>query len=85
MTLFVGSYRGIKKGRVKMIFESKVPGHVGPCKKVWLNPNQYLHRIDGGVTGFFRNVKEGFFKFRTGEEFHGIIKKGDGCVRPSEG
>ncbi len=60
-----------------MILQSEVPGHEGPCAPVWVNRNQVCHRLDGGVTGFFRNArKRGWFWFRFGPEFHGIIRRG---------
>jgi hypothetical protein len=53
---------------------SKVPGHEGLCKPTWLNNNVIDNRLDGGITGFFKNVKKlGPFYFKTGKEFHGII------------
>ena len=56
---------------------SKVKGYEGPCKPTWINKNQVCHRLDGGVTGFFKLVKKRFgFYFRTGKEFHGIVKDG---------
>jgi hypothetical protein len=62
-----------------MKFLSKVPGHEGLCKPTWLNTNEVYNRLDGGVTGFFKTVKRRLlvFYFRTGKEFHGIIKNGN--------
>ena len=63
-----------------MIFNSKVSGHEGLCKPTWLNRNNMHTRIDGGYTGFFRNVKKKFgIYWKIGKEFHGIIKS-DGSV-----
>ena len=60
-----------------MILKSKVPGHEGECKPVWLNRNETCNRIDGGVTGFFKLVRRRFgIAWRYGEEFHGIIFDG---------
>ena len=54
---------------------SRVKGFEGPCKPTVLNRNKVCHRFDGGVTGFFKLVKKRFgFYFKTGKEFHGIIK-----------
>ena len=58
--------------------QSDVPGFEGECAVVWLNTNQVNNRFDGGITGFFRLVNKGWLgiRYRTGEEFHGIIKNG---------
>jgi len=57
---------------------SKVKRHEGLCKPTWINKNQLCHRFDGGVTGFFKLVKKRFgFYFKTGEEFHGIVRDGE--------
>lgn len=59
-----------------MLF-SKVKGHEGSCKSTWINKNQVCHRFDGGITGFFKLVKKRFgFYFKTGKEFHGIVRDG---------
>ena len=57
-------------------FHSEVPGHEGLCKASWLNRNQVCHRIDVGITGFFRLVRRNRFGFwkRMGPEFHGMIR-----------
>ena len=62
--------------KVKPI-KSNVPGHEGTCAPVWLNTNEIFVRIDGGATGFFKEIKYflGFIPYRAGKEFHGIIKK----------
>jgi len=66
------------------ILNSKVPGFVGECSPTWINYNQVDHRIDGGITGFFKLVKKVWiFKVKTGKEFHGIIK--NGIVETTEG
>jgi len=63
-----------------MKLESYVKGYEGYCKPTWINKNQVYHRMDGGVTGFFKNTKKWLcFDIKIGEEFHGIIKN-DGCV-----
>lgn len=49
--------------------ESTVPGHEGPCYPTWINKNQVCHRIDDGISGFFKNSIFGL-------EFHGLIKDG---------
>jgi len=62
-----------------MILVSTIKEHEGLCKPVWLNENQVMHRLDGGVTGFFRLVKKIPylpFYYKFGEEFHGIIPHG---------
>ena len=61
------------------ILISEVRGHEGKCKPTWLNLNTIYNRLDGGITGFFRNIKKSSFlffnfNFKYGEEFHGIIK-----------
>jgi len=67
-----------------MIITSKVPGYVGLCKPTWINRNQICHRIDGGITGFFKLVRKKWgIYWRTGKEFHGIIE--DGVVKTTEG
>lgn len=56
---------------------SNVKGHKGWCKPCWLNKNQVLLLLDGGVTGFFRSTKEVRWwpvPIKTGEPFHGIIR-----------
>ncbi len=66
-----------------MLLISKVPNHLGPCKPVWLNRCQITNRLDGGVTGFFKNTKKRFGIIRkSGKEFHGIITI-DNKVRPA--
>jgi hypothetical protein len=54
---------------------STVPKFEGPAVAVWLNPNRLDHRLDGGVTGFFRCVKKivGVW-WVVGPEFHGIVR-----------
>lgn len=69
-----------------LILKSEVENHYGECSPTWLNRNQVCHRFDGGITGFFKNVKEVkflFFKFKIkyGEEFHGIIQDDDDIVK----
>lgn len=61
-----------------LTLESKVPGHEGRCVPTWLNRNQVCHRLDGGVTGFFKLTPTflGLPVRKVGEEFHGIIKDG---------
>lgn len=69
---------------------SIVDGHRGPCLPTWVNKNQVLHRLDDGVTGFFRLVEErkgwrrifGRWK-KVGKEFHGIIKP-DNVVKSTQ-
>ena len=54
-----------------------VDGFKGKCKPTWLNSNRWFHRIDGGISGFFKLTKKRFgFYWKTGEEFHGIIRNG---------
>jgi len=54
---------------------SKVKRFEGLCKPIWINRNQVCHKFDNGVSGFFKLVKKKFgFYFKTGKEFHGIIK-----------
>lgn len=54
---------------------SKVKGHEGLCKPIWVNHNQVCNKFDNGVTGFFKLVKKRFgFYLKTGEEFHGIVR-----------
>lgn len=67
------------------VLASKVPGHYGPCRAVWLNDNLIDMRINGcGMTGFFKPVKPFLFWYRKyGKEFHGYIK--GGCVYTTEG
>jgi len=56
---------------------SKVPNFEGRCSPTWVNSNQIDHRLDGGVTAFFRILKQwGPFLYHSGEEFHGIIRNG---------
>lgn len=56
---------------------SKVEGYKGPCRPTWINKNQVCNRLDGGFTGFFKLVKKRFgLHFKTGEQFHGIVKDG---------
>ncbi len=58
-----------------MVFNSNVKGYEGKCKPTWINKNQFCHRVDGGVTGFFKNVKKiWWFWIKVGKEFHGIVK-----------
>ncbi len=59
------------------MFISRVKGFEGLCKPTWINKNQVCHKFDGGVSGFFKLVKMKWgFYFKTGKEFHGIIKDG---------
>jgi hypothetical protein len=58
------------------VFESKVPGFEGPCHYTWLNRNIVCHRLDGGVSGFFKLMS-------GSKEFHGIIWS-DGQVHSTE-
>lgn len=67
------------------ILISEVKGHEGECKPTWLNTNSFWNRFDGGISGFFKNVKQIsflFLKFRItcGEEFHGIINRNNRVV-----
>lgn len=65
---------------------SKVPNHIGYCKPTWLNRNQVCNRLDGGISGFFKNVHSVWWwplPVRYGEEFHGIIR-GDAMVYPTK-
>ncbi len=63
---------------------SKVKGFEGPCKPTWVNRNQIDHRLNGGVSGFFKLVIKKFgVHFRTGKEFHGIVRDGK-HVEPTE-
>jgi hypothetical protein len=56
---------------------SKVKGFEGPCKPTWINKNQIDRKFDGGVSGFFKLVKKRFgFYFKTGKQFHGIVRDG---------
>ena len=70
---------------------SKVKEHAGLCKPVWLNKNEFLRRLDGGITGFFKNVKPVKILFFTiykkyGKEFHRIIVNSQlNCVYSTEG
>lgn len=65
----------IEKGpciSLRPVAYSRVPGHEGPCVMTW-NGLWSLSRLDGGVTGFFRNTKRfGIFWVSYGPEFHGI-------------
>ena len=61
---------------------SVVPGHEGECTPTWVNRYKILNRMDDGVSGFFKRVNVdtilGFtFKFRYGNEFHGVIRNGE--------
>ena len=63
--------------KIKALFRSCVPGHECACAPTWLNTNTVCHRIDNGVTGFFRRIDRGLFGFKkVGDEFHGIIRNG---------
>lgn len=66
---------------------SIVPGHTGYCEAVWVNRNEVLQRLDGGVTGDFRKVvvKSWWpFYVRTGPVFHGIVRnRNPGVVEPT--
>ncbi len=66
---------------MRLYLTSKVPRHEGPCVPTWLNRNQVYNRFDGGITGYFRRVKVlwGIPFYKTGEEFHGIIRR-DGTI-----
>ena len=67
-----------------MNLQSVVPNHEGKCAATWVNNNQIYRRLDGCITGFFRNVKSVWwwpFEIKTGYEFHGMIV--DGEVRPT--
>ena len=56
---------------------SKIKGYEGPCKPTWINAHRVCHKFDRGVTGFFKLVKKRFgFYFKTGKEFHGIVRDG---------
>jgi len=58
-----------------MKLKSKVKGFEGLCKPIWLNKNQVCHRLDNGITGFFKLIHKKFgIYFKIGKEFHGIIK-----------
>lgn len=62
--------------RKPRIIESKVPDFEGLCSPTWLNHNQIDNRLDRGITGFFRIIKKKFiFYYRSGEEFHGIVRR----------
>jgi hypothetical protein len=59
------------------MLQSKVKGHEGDCVYTWMNRNLVTNRLDGGISGYFRNTKEiffGLFTIKTGKEFHGIVK-----------
>lgn len=64
--------------RIRKLFRSRVPSHVGACAPTWLNTNSVCNMLDGGVTGFFRLVERRrlFGYKKVGEEFHGIIRNG---------
>jgi len=60
---------------------SIVSGHEGLCIPIWLNGNKVTSRLDGGITGYFKNLGTYTFlgltfHYRMGNEFHGIIKGG---------
>jgi hypothetical protein len=58
---------------------SRVPGHIGSCRPIWLNTSQIDLRTQRcGITGFFRLVKPFLFWYKSyGEEFHGYIENGE--------
>ncbi len=59
------------------ILTSTVTGYEGTCTPTWLNSDTTCHRLDMGITGFFKLVKKKWWLYWTvGEEFHGIIKEG---------
>jgi len=54
---------------------SKVDEHEGLCWVTWVNRSGMDHRLSGGVTGFFKLMKNKFgILYQYGEEFHGIIR-----------
>ena len=65
---------------------SKVEGYEGECRPTWLNKNGFLRHQDQGISGFFRLVHRRFFgiPIRHGDEFHGIIKNGEGFITSTE-
>jgi hypothetical protein len=68
------------------MFKSIVPGHEGPCDSTWINENIVLRRLDGGISGFFRKVKNVWwwpFTIKFGPEFHGIIYRDNIVERPN--
>lgn len=57
----------------------------GECYPIWINQNQVDNRLDGGVSGFFRQVKRWHgIPYCVGEEFHGIQKWGESKISPTE-
>ena len=57
------------------VLHSVVEGHEGECRYTWVNRNTFCHRIDRGISGFFKNTKSVWgIPFKVGKEFHGIIK-----------
>ena len=63
---------------MKKILNSNVSGFRGLCTPVWLNKNQVCHRLDGGISGFFKMVRKRWFGWqKIGKEFHGIIVFGE--------
>jgi hypothetical protein len=66
------------------ILKSEVNGFKGECSPVWLNTSQLDNRLDGGVTGYFKLLRNTWLgKWKTGKQFHGIIERG--VVRTTEG
>jgi len=64
---------------------SIVPGYYGYCKPTWLNKNRFYNMADGGVSGYFKKVTKKFGVYwKTGKEFHGIIKYGTWFVQTTE-
>ncbi len=63
--------------RIKALFRSRVPDHIGACAPTWLNTNAVYNMLDKGISGFFRPVARGSLGLhKTGEEFHGVIRRG---------
>lgn len=71
----------------KFTLQSRVTGSEGPCRPTWLNQNQVFRRIDGGVTGFFRQIESRWwcpFGVMVGPEFHGIVRGRTGIVESTQ-
>jgi hypothetical protein len=69
----------VKQGREMLVpsLQSNVMHYEGPCVPVWLNDNQVCHRMDGGVSGFFKMVTPRWYgRQKYGEDFHGIMRGG---------
>jgi hypothetical protein len=81
------AFRFVRRGLLEPTLTSAVPEHEGQCRPTWTNtPGGLNHRLDGGLSGFFRRVRRlprlpGLWPY--GPEFHGIIR--GGVVYSTEG